>query len=230
MCSCAFRYDKVSDMPASGPVYQPTTVSYEQQNEWSQQDSYMSESGNPPSLRNPRCLQWLILALGVSTFAVGLLMCIQGIVTLSSDNSDLEFNAVPKTGPRISPLSGLVFAIVGAVLMVVGILLVSVYVRLVRNCTGCPCFPSKEQRLARQLDHQATNGQILTLNPSTDLLVTAQYGPVSEIAYQPPAVSEQEEMSKLMANDNKECNEESERMLESDPRIVLRPLSHNEEA
>lgn len=25
------------------------------------------------------------------------------------------------------------------------------------------------------------------MNPSTDLLVTAQYGPVSEIAYQPPA-------------------------------------------
>jgi len=46
--------------------------------------------------------------------------------------------------------------------------------------------------------------QILTLNPSTDLLVTAQYAPVSEISYQPPAVSEEEETRKLMGSDNKE--------------------------
>jgi hypothetical protein len=46
--------------------------------------------------------------------------------------------------------------------------------------------------------------QILTLNPSTDLLVTAQYAPVSEVSYQPPAVSEEEETRKLMGSDNKE--------------------------
>lgn len=60
--------------------------------------------------------------------------------------------------------------------------------------------------------------------------MTAQYAPVSEISYQPPAVSEEEETRKLMGSDNKECVEESERMLESDPRIVLRPRSHVEEA
>lgn len=47
------------------------------------------------------------------------------------------------------------------------------------------------------------HAQIMTLNPSTDLLVAAQYGPVSEIAYQPPQ-HDVEETRKLMANDNKE--------------------------
>lgn len=47
--------------------------------------------------------------------------------------------------------------------------------------------------------------QILTLNPSTDLLVTAQYAPVSEVAYQPPnLVADEEERRKLMGSDNKD--------------------------
>lgn len=45
-------------------------------------------------------------------------------------------------------------------------------------------------------------GQALTVNPSTDLLVAAQYAPVSEVAYQPP--SEDTEQSKLMPQENKD--------------------------
>lgn len=51
-------------------------------------------------------------------------------------------------------------------------------------------------------DSQSVNGQ--TMNPSTDFLVSAQYAPVSEIAYQPPAVSDEEETRKLMGSDNKD--------------------------
>jgi len=41
--------------------------------------------------------------------------------------------------------------------------------------------------------------QILSLGPtSTDTLVTAQYGPVSEINYKPPSISDEEETRKLM--------------------------------
>lgn len=47
-----------------------------------------------------------------------------------------------------------------------------------------------------------TGSQALTVNPSTDLLVTAQYAPVSEVVYQPP--QEDTEQSKLMPQDNKE--------------------------
>lgn len=54
-------------------------------------------------------------------------------------------------------------------------------------------------------DHLDTaTGQALTVNPSTDLLVTAQYAPVSEVVYQPPATNEDTEQSKLMPQENKE--------------------------
>lgn len=60
-----------------------------------------------------------------------------------------------------------------------------------------------EKRIAHQMrDTQSVNG--LAINPSTDFLVSAQYAPVSEIAYQPPAVSEEEETRKLMGSDNKD--------------------------
>lgn len=54
-------------------------------------------------------------------------------------------------------------------------------------------------------DHLGTSGgqNHLTVNPSTDLLVTAQYAPVSEVAYQ-PAQQEDTEQSKLMPQENKE--------------------------
>lgn len=53
-------------------------------------------------------------------------------------------------------------------------------------------------------DHLGTSGgQNLTVNPSTDLLVAAQYAPVSEVAYQ-PAQQEDTEQSKLMPQENKE--------------------------
>lgn len=54
-------------------------------------------------------------------------------------------------------------------------------------------------------DHLGTSGgqNNLTVNPSTDLLVAAQYAPVSEVAYQ-PAQQEDTEQSKLMPQENKE--------------------------
>lgn len=89
-----------------------------------------------------------------------------------------------------------------------------------------------------------STGQALTVNPSTDLLVTAQYAPVSEVVYQPPTTNEDTEQSKLMPQENKELrwialfskllelifefissNEDTDRMVERDPRIVLRPLN-----
>lgn len=63
----------------------------------------------------------------------------------------------------------------------------------------CPCVPSKEARLARQLQGNGA-AQVLALNPSTDLLVSAQYAPVSEV----PAQIDEEQRRKLMAADNKD--------------------------
>ncbi|XP_023312827.1 uncharacterized protein LOC111692930 [Anoplophora glabripennis] len=99
------------------------------------------------------------------------------------------------------------------------------------NTVPCP-FKVFFLRLTRRMcwrnakDHMGTSGgQALTVNPSTDLLVAAQYAPVSEVAYQ-PAQQEDTEQSKLMPQENKELtNEDTDRMVESDPRIVLRPLN-----
>lgn len=53
-------------------------------------------------------------------------------------------------------------------------------------------------------DHlSGAGGQDLTVNPSTDFLVSAQYAPVSEVAYQ-PAQQEDSEQSKLMPQENKD--------------------------
>lgn len=52
-------------------------------------------------------------------------------------------------------------------------------------------------------DHLNTSsGQALTVNPSTDFLVSAQYAPVSEVAYQP--AQEDSEQDKLMPSENKD--------------------------
>lgn len=49
----------------------------------------------------------------------------------------------------------------------------------------------------------ASGAQALTVNPSTDLLVTAQYAPVSEVVYQPPQ-EDNTEQSKLMPQEQKD--------------------------
>lgn len=215
-------------MPTSGPVYQPTTVSYEQQSEWSRPGSYLSQTVSN-DFRSPRCMQWFLLAVAMFALGTGVIMIIEGTVTFGDniqtqlENKDGEFTK------KDSSTTELVLTVIGALMVVFGLLLLAFYVKLVRRRNECPCFPDKQERLAMQLDNQAGNGQIHTMNPSTDLLVATQYGPVSE-PYPPPAVHDHEETSKLMANDLKDSNEESERMLESDPRIVLRPLSHSEDA
>lgn len=217
-------------MPTSGPVYQPTTVSYEQQNEWSRPGSYLSQTVSS-SFRSPRCMQWFLLALGMFSLGAGVIMIIEGTIEFSDNVQTQLVDKNGDTKQRDTSTSELVITIIGALLVIFGVLMLGIYyVKLVRRRNECPCFPDKEERLAMQLDNQAGNGQIHTMNPSTDLLVATQYGPVSEIAYQPPTANEHEETSKLMASDLKDSNEESERMLESDPRIVLRPLSHGEEA
>ncbi|XP_023723723.1 uncharacterized protein LOC111873324 isoform X2 [Cryptotermes secundus] len=215
-------------MPAIGPVYQPTTVTYEQQNDWTPISNWFQFPFPNGSIRT-RFIQWALLILGLVALAAGLVMIIEGSVDLyDTKQHDTEVGETPNSDAESA--GDIVIVIVGVIVVLLCILSFGLYARMIWRTKGCPCFPSKEQRLARQLDNQVGNGQILTLNPSTDLLVTAQYAPVSEVSYHPPTVSEEEETRKLMGSDNKECVEESERMLESDPRIVLRPRSHVEEA
>lgn len=137
-------------MPACGPVYQPTTVTYEQQNDWTPV-SYLSQTISN-GVNRTRCLQWLILVLGLFALAAGLIMLIEGSVDYS-DTRQHELNEGGST-------SDLIIAVAGAVLIFVGITLIGLYVRTVRRRKGCFCFDTKEQRLARQLDNQGSNGQV----------------------------------------------------------------------
>ncbi|XP_039289735.1 uncharacterized protein LOC111064318 isoform X2 [Nilaparvata lugens] len=177
-------------MPASGPVYQPTTVGYEQQNEWSRPGSYLSQTVSN-GLRGPRCVQWLLLAIGCFSLAAGIIMVVEGTVEFAdTQQTQLEDKDGNRRTGEESTSVNVILTGIGGLLILTGILLLGAYIRLMRRRKGVWCFPSKEQRLARQLDTQNTNGQ---------------YGPVSEITYQPPQVTEEEETRKLMANDNKEC-------------------------
>ncbi|XP_059471838.1 uncharacterized protein LOC132194533 isoform X2 [Neocloeon triangulifer] len=199
-------------MPSSNPVYQPTTVSYEQQgSEWPG-GGYLSQTVASGFSRT-QCLQWMVLVLGLFSVAAGLMMAIEG---------SIDYRATKNVPVLENETSGdLTIAICGAVLLFVGILLLLGYTSVLRRHRG-GCFCCGDKDLVRQL-RDGNNAQILTLGPtSTDTLVTAQYGPVSEIAYQPPTINDEEETRKLM--EHKETSEENERMMDQDPRIVLRPL------
>ncbi|KAK6642990.1 hypothetical protein RUM43_004493 [Polyplax serrata] len=195
-------------MPNRGPVYQPTTESYGQQGEWRSPSGLLAQTTT--SAGRSRCLQWVTLGLFVLAVISGVILVAAGSVAYS--NSEPEV------------LTPVVILVIGIILLIIGCILIGVYVRQGYCRTNCLRTILKEKRIAHQMrDSQSVNGQ--TMNPSTDFLVSAQYAPVSEIAYQPPAVSDEEETRKLMGSDNKDCNEDSERILDKDPRIVLRPLS-----
>jgi hypothetical protein len=129
-------------MPASGPVYQPTTVSYEQHGDWApSRTGYLSQTVGSGFTRI-QCLQWLVLVLGLFAVAAGLLMAIEGTV---------DYHATENVSGLEKETSGdMIIAVSGALLLLVGLILLAGYASLVRRRKGCPCLPSKEQRLARQ--------------------------------------------------------------------------------
>ncbi|KAJ3624428.1 hypothetical protein MTP99_018047 [Tenebrio molitor] len=200
-------------MSQSSAVYQPTTVTYEangRQDRWQDRPiSYLASSVTqaarrpcglscPPS-RN--LLPVILITSCVACFSLGLVMLIHGAMGYSDSSEEKEEVY-------------LVITIFGAIFFALSILLFVFFMRLTRRI----CWRNAKDHL------NASGGQALTVNPSTDFLVSAQYAPVSEVAYQP--AQEDTEQSKLMPQENKELiNEDTDRMVESDPRIVLRPLN-----
>ncbi|KAG5865416.1 hypothetical protein JTB14_037777 [Gonioctena quinquepunctata] len=144
----------------------------------------------------------ILVSSCVACLVLGLVMLIHGAI---------GYSETPENKEDIY----LVITIFGAIFFALSILLFVFFIRITRRM----CWRNAK-------DHLGTSGgQALTVNPSTDLLVTAQYAPVSEVAYQ-PAQQEDTEQSKLMPIENKDLmNEDTDRMVESDPRIVLRPLN-----
>lgn len=172
-----------------------------------------------------RVPQMILVGFALLSIAAGIVMISNGAVdyVATEEHKENETNFETREELDIGVVIAGVFAIM------VGFCLLGLFLKVSdwrRNCT-CPCYLSKKQGLARQLQGNSA-GQILALNPSTDPLVShTQYAPVSEI----PARPDDEERRNLMP-DNKDClssAEESDRMLDPDPRIVLRPTGHVEE-
>ncbi|XP_023012979.1 uncharacterized protein [Leptinotarsa decemlineata] len=198
----------------SGAVYQPTTVTYESngpQDRWQDRPisylaSTVSQSARRPCgiscLPSRNILPLVLVTSCVACLILGLAMLVHGAI---------GYSETPENKEDVY----LVITVFGAIFFALSILLFVFFIRITRRM----CWKNAK-------DHLGTSGgQALNVNPSTDLLVTAQYAPVSEVAYQ-PAQQEDTEQSKLMSSDNKDSiNEDTDRMVERDPRIVLRPLN-----
>lgn len=220
-------------MPGSGPVYQPTTVSYETRPGTGAGGGLLAQTTAASSLKMLRkpAAQMAVRVFGLISLAAGIVMIASG----SADYSDTEQH--PETHPDDGSTTpeeqldiGLIVA--GVFITILGFVLLGLYIKVAewrRNCV-CPCTFSKKQSLARQLQGNSCGGQILALNPSTDPLVShTQYAPVSEI---PQRQEEEEERRNLMPDSKDSClssAEESDRMLDPDPRIVLRPIGNTVE-
>ncbi|KAL3273871.1 hypothetical protein HHI36_015297 [Cryptolaemus montrouzieri] len=194
----------------SGAVYQPTTVTYESNGDrWQDRPiSYLASTVTDVARRpcGISCLfcrgfcPVVLLTACVTCFIIGLVLLIQ--------------SAFGYSGTQQNEDAYLFLIVFGALFLCVSFILFVFFLRMTRRW----CWSNGKDHL------DMVGSQGLTINPSTDLLVTAQYAPVSEVAYQP--TQEDSEQSKLMPQENKDLlKEDTDCMIERDPRIVLRPLN-----
>ncbi|XP_067641186.1 uncharacterized protein [Eurosta solidaginis] len=215
------------------PVYQPTTVSV----------SYEPRPGGINGNRSIiyRCaksqrFEWILLVFGFVSFPFGVAFLVGAVASVRSEffDTDQTDDGVTEAPVGTCYRMPILLIATGVLLMTTGLLaLVSgLYVAIAHRRRLCPLF-NKEKSFARQLQCKNRDGcggeGIMALNPSTDPLVShTQYAPVSELAHR----CDEEESRNLMP-DTKDClssAEESDRMLEPDPRIVLRPLGRVDDA
>ncbi|KAK9679683.1 hypothetical protein QE152_g39805 [Popillia japonica] len=149
-------------------------------------------------------LRTLIVVFSISFFIIGLLFIITGSLGVAGNGKDVNC----------------IIVITGIICIGISIFFTIWYLkqngRLLYWC-------NKKTHL------NVTGGHVST-NPSTDLLVSATYPPVSDVAYQQNQGDT--ENSRLMGQETGTTtisNEDADRMVESDPRIVLRPLKSGHE-
>lgn len=182
-------------MPAGGPVYQPTTVSYESRPSFLTQTTSVS----PLKVLKRPIPQIILLTFALIAIAAGIIMIANG----AADFADTEEHKNEMDIDKKESDEGIDIGIVigGVFITLLGFCLLGLYIKVAdwrRNCV-CPCNLSKKQGFARQLQGPCS-GQVLALNPSTDPLVShTQYAPVSEL----PSRPDDEERRNLMP-DNKD--------------------------
>jgi len=131
-------------MPASGPVYQPTTVSYEQQSEWSQpSNSFINRTLN--HIRNPRWFHWSFILICWILIAIGVFLLLS-----------ISTNFVRSDDTKDNRTEDIAFLVIGSFCFAFGFVLLVGYFRFIKDIESCPCFTGK----ARQMESQSSNGQV----------------------------------------------------------------------
>lgn len=138
-------------MPASGPVYQPTTVSYEQQSEWSQpSNGLINRTLN--HIRNPRWFHWSFILISWILIAIGVFLFLS-ITTNFVSSADVKDNYT----------EDIAFLVIGSFCFVFGVVLLIGYFRYIKDKDSCPCFTGKARQMEPQsqpLSQSQSNGQV----------------------------------------------------------------------
>nr|CAI5854016.1 unnamed protein product [Callosobruchus analis] len=216
----------------SGAVYQPTTVTYESNGaseRWQDRPiSYLTTSVTQAARRpcwnlascmpSRNVLPIILISTCVGCFSLGLVLLINGAIGYA-EPSDAQED------------TNLILTVFGAVFLSLSVLLFACFLRATRRL----CWRRRAVKESSPGGASAPGDLQAATNPSTDLLVAAQYAPVPEVATNGGAYNaaagngiDEEERKRLMneqENHKEITNEDADRMVESDPRIVLRPLN-----
>lgn len=210
-------------MPTNS-VYQPTTVTFENSN------SLIAQTRSSSRLKiifHKTWMKVLLLIGGLLFLAVGLVIFSLGFI----DYEDAVNNeGIVQEFPHEKEFD-ITLIILGLFFASLGLVLLGLYIKLIenwrRNCIMIfPCSNRRKHRLVRQLQGHNGTQNIMALNPSTDPLVShTQYEiSVSDV----PRFEDEEERKKLMQDKDCITAEESQLLSDSDPRIILKPLSTQE--
>lgn len=228
-------------MPSSNPVYQPTTVTYERHKEWS--TNYITERVIPGCYQKPH-LQRLLLVGAILLAILGLGLAIYALVNdvnthkdessdvepmpTFDDNSDenIEQEEVPETNDASHDHeTNVILGSIGICLILISLVMYVVFLKLKGMCRGF--LP--QHHSPRSANLNTSGGQ--PVHSETSHQTAISYKGVQQepgALNLEPAAPIEEERHSLM--DSKFQSEDTERMMDDDPRIVLKPLRTAEEA
>ncbi|XP_063871231.1 uncharacterized protein LOC135106295 [Scylla paramamosain] len=161
----------------------------------------------------------LVLIISIMFAVMGLVMIIVGATSYQS----LEEGSLKE----VNSTAYVIILCLGVLMEVAAILAVIFYMRNVGYYI--PCCPGKIARIRKRLheNQMMVNGQMVTAGEP----VSAQYCPPTQPGVgstPPPPYTDVSEEQRLM-EEKTDLGEDTERILEEDPRIVLTPLKPHEE-
>lgn len=209
-------------MMRSGQVYQPTTTTlgYDRDKTWVPSFLANSSSGAIWS-------RTLVLILSVMFAVMGLVMIIVGATSLRGSSPVDEGSEVPVDTRGNSSTAYVTILILGILMECAAIVAIIFYMRTMGYYV--PCCPGKIARIRKRLheNQMMVNGTLVSGEP-----VSAQYCPPTHPSHvgntPPPPYTDVSEEQKLM-DEKIDFSDDTDQILEQDPRIVLSPLKTHED-